>query len=152
MEDTAKELQDHAAKTQDILADAVENAEEVDVKRVVFRALTRLHVAAIKEFDTIARLETQAIDASAASTLLHWQSGQTRCPCEGQSAKRFVKTVDRIKVSFERTLMGAVRLSFHYFDMILSILIPTVGFGGKSTFWSHYSLPTQIIRMIANKY
>ena len=29
----------------------------------MFRALTRLRAAAIKEFDTIARLETQAIDA-----------------------------------------------------------------------------------------
>merc|ERR1719440_1127719 len=45
-EDTAKELQQHAARTQDTLVDAVENAE----------------VAEIKEFDTIARLETQAID------------------------------------------------------------------------------------------
>ncbi len=36
--------------------------------------------------------------------------------------------------------------------LILSMLIPTVGFGGKSTYWSHYSFPTQIIRMIANKY
>jgi len=62
-EDTAKELQDHAAKTQDTLVDAVENAEVAEIKRAVFRALTRLRAAAIKEFDTIARLETQAIDA-----------------------------------------------------------------------------------------
>merc|ERR1740123_308476 len=41
-EDTAKELQDHAAKTQDTLVDAVENAEVAEIKRVVFRALTRL--------------------------------------------------------------------------------------------------------------
>ena len=52
-EDTAKELQDHA----------VENAEVAEIKRTVFRALTRLRAATIKEFDTIARLETQAIDA-----------------------------------------------------------------------------------------
>ena len=64
-EDTAKELQDHAAKTQDTLVDAVENAEVAEIKRAVFRALTRLRAATIKEFDTIARLETQAIDASA---------------------------------------------------------------------------------------
>merc|ERR1719428_30912 len=57
------ELQDHAAKTQDTLVDAVENAEVAEIKRAVFRALTRLRAAAIKEFDTIARLETQAIDA-----------------------------------------------------------------------------------------
>merc|ERR1719482_2153652 len=61
-EDTAKELQDHAAKTQDTLVDAVENAEVAEIKRAVFRALTRLRAAAIKEFDTIARLETRAID------------------------------------------------------------------------------------------
>jgi len=62
-EDTAKELQDHASKTQDTLVDAVENAEVAEIKRSVFRALTRLRAAAIKEFDTVARLETQAIDA-----------------------------------------------------------------------------------------
>mmetsp|Transcript_123215 Transcript_123215/g.275194 ORF Transcript_123215/g.275194 Transcript_123215/m.275194 type:complete len:131 (-) Transcript_123215:62-454(-) len=62
-EDTAKELQAHAARTQDTLVDAVENAEVAEIKRAVFRALTRLRAAEIKEFDTIARLETQAIDA-----------------------------------------------------------------------------------------
>lgn len=61
-EDTAKELQDHAAKTQDTLVDAVENAEVAEIKRAVFRSLTRLRAAEIKEFDTIARLETQSID------------------------------------------------------------------------------------------
>ena len=64
-EDTSKELQDHAARTQDTLVDAVENAEVAEIKRAVFRALTRLRAAEIKEFDTIARLETQAIDAYA---------------------------------------------------------------------------------------
>merc|ERR1719487_2042675 len=61
-EDTAKELQDHAAKTQDTLVDAAENAEVAEIKRAVFRALTRLRAATIKEFDTIARLETQVSD------------------------------------------------------------------------------------------
>jgi len=61
-EDTAAELTKHAARTQDTLVDAVENAEVAEVKRAVFRALTRLRAASIKEFDTIARLETQAID------------------------------------------------------------------------------------------
>merc|ERR1719510_1694585 len=61
-EDTARELQVHAARTQDTLVDAVENAEVAEIKRSVFRALTRLRAAEIKEFDTIARLETQAID------------------------------------------------------------------------------------------
>merc|ERR1719414_1780661 len=41
-EDTARELQDHAAKTQDTLVDAVGNAEVAEIKRAVFRALTRL--------------------------------------------------------------------------------------------------------------
>merc|ERR1719203_2027146 len=62
-EDTARELQVHAARTQDTLVDAVENAEVAEIKRSVFRALTRLRAAEIKEFDPIARLETQAIDA-----------------------------------------------------------------------------------------
>jgi len=61
-EDTARALQSHAASTQDTLVDAVENAEVAEIKRAVFRALTRLRAAEIKEFDTIARLETQAID------------------------------------------------------------------------------------------
>merc|ERR1719482_325969 len=55
-EDTAKEL-------QDTLVDAAENAEVAEIKRAVFRALTRLRAATIKEFDTIALRETQAIDA-----------------------------------------------------------------------------------------
>lgn len=62
-EDTARELQDHAAKTQDTLVDAVENAQVAEIKRAVFRSLTKLRAATIKEFDTIARLETQAIDS-----------------------------------------------------------------------------------------
>jgi len=61
-EDTAAELQNHAARTQDTLVDAVENAEVAEIKRAVFRSLTRLRAASIKEFDTIARLETQSID------------------------------------------------------------------------------------------
>merc|ERR1711965_601752 len=69
-EDTAKELQDHAAKTQDTLVDAVENAEVAEIKRAVFRALTRLRAASVKEFDTIARLETQAIDSYGLLTVL----------------------------------------------------------------------------------
>mmetsp|Transcript_22545 Transcript_22545/g.41120 ORF Transcript_22545/g.41120 Transcript_22545/m.41120 type:complete len:164 (-) Transcript_22545:65-556(-) len=61
-EDTARELQGNAARTQDTLVDAIENAEVAEIKRSVFRALTRLRAAEIKEFDTIARLETQALD------------------------------------------------------------------------------------------
>uniref|UniRef100_A0A0G4GM35 RxLR effector protein n=1 Tax=Chromera velia CCMP2878 TaxID=1169474 RepID=A0A0G4GM35_9ALVE len=62
-EDTAKELQRHADSTQDTLVDAIENAEVAEIKRAVFRALTRLRAATIKEFDSIARLQTQMIDA-----------------------------------------------------------------------------------------
>eukprot|EP00444_Apocalathium_aciculiferum_P026628 CAMPEP_0183435626 /NCGR_PEP_ID=MMETSP0370-20130417/68725_1 /TAXON_ID=268820 /ORGANISM="Peridinium aciculiferum, Strain PAER-2" /LENGTH=184 /DNA_ID=CAMNT_0025622801 /DNA_START=60 /DNA_END=614 /DNA_ORIENTATION=- len=62
-EDTAKVLQEHAVKTQDTLVDAVENAEVAEVKRAVWRALTRLRAAQIKEFDTIARMQTMAIDS-----------------------------------------------------------------------------------------
>jgi len=61
-EDTARELQVHASSTQDTLVDAIENAEVAEIKRSVFRSLTKLRAAQIKEFDTIARLETQAID------------------------------------------------------------------------------------------
>ena len=43
--------------------DAVEHLEVAEIKRTLFRALTRLRAATIKEFDTIARLETQVIDA-----------------------------------------------------------------------------------------
>merc|ERR1719473_2074095 len=58
-EDTAKELQDHAADTQDTLVDAVENAEVAEIKRAVFRALTRLRAATIKE-DTAKELQDHA--------------------------------------------------------------------------------------------
>ena len=60
---TAKVLQGHAAKTQDTLVDAVGHAEVAGIKRAVFRAPTRLRAATIKEFDTIARSVTQAIEA-----------------------------------------------------------------------------------------
>ena len=61
-EDTVAESQSHAARTQDTLVNAVENAEVTEMKRAVFRALTRLRAAETKEFDTIARLETQVIN------------------------------------------------------------------------------------------
>ena len=53
-EDTAAELQSHAARNQDTLVNAVENAEVTEINREVFRALTRLRAAEMKEFDTIA--------------------------------------------------------------------------------------------------
>lgn len=93
-EDTARELQDHAAKTQDTLVDAVENAEVAEIKRAVFRSLTRLRAATIKEFDTVARLETQAIDAyndahhyRAENPLQHLHSGEA--PVESDKLTSF---------------------------------------------------------------
>jgi len=62
-ESVGHELQARAGKAQDNLVDAMEAAEVAEIKRSIFRALTRLRSATIKEFDTIARLETQAIDA-----------------------------------------------------------------------------------------
>ena len=58
-EDTAAESQSYAARTQDTLVNAVENAEVTEIIRAVFRALTRLRAVETKEFDTIARLGTQ---------------------------------------------------------------------------------------------
>merc|ERR1719515_45115 len=103
-EDTAKELQDHAAKTQDTLVDAVENAEVAEIKRAVFRALTRLRAATIKEFDTIARLETHAIDAyndahhyRAENPLTHLHEDEA--PVETDKLKSFLRQSWRAKVS-----------------------------------------------------
>uniref|UniRef100_A0A7R9ZWZ9 Uncharacterized protein n=1 Tax=Pyrodinium bahamense TaxID=73915 RepID=A0A7R9ZWZ9_9DINO len=61
-EDMARALENHAADTQDMLVDAVEAAEVAEIKRAVFRSLTRLRAAEIKEFDSLARLEAQSID------------------------------------------------------------------------------------------
>ena len=56
-------------------------------------------------------------------------------------------------ISYLRPLISYEKLkNLILATLILSILIPTVGFGGKNTFWSHYSLPTQIIRIITNRY
>ena len=48
-EDVAKDLLDHSAKTQDMLADTTDDAEVAETKRAVFSALTRLRAATIKE-------------------------------------------------------------------------------------------------------
>merc|ERR1719221_1860051 len=50
-EDIGRELQRHAALTQDTLVDAIESAEVAEIKRTVYRTLTRLRAAHIKEFD-----------------------------------------------------------------------------------------------------
>ena len=57
-ENSAKGLRNPAAKTQDILRNAVENAEVTKVQRAIFRAFTHLR----EEIDTMVRLETRAID------------------------------------------------------------------------------------------
>lgn len=61
-EKTANQLQGHAARTQDVLVDAMENAEVAEVKRTVYRTLTRLRSAQVKEFDWIARQQVEAVD------------------------------------------------------------------------------------------
>ena len=61
-EDTAAESQNHTPRIQVTLVNAVENAEVTEIKRAVFCALTRLRATETKEFDTIARLETQITD------------------------------------------------------------------------------------------
>ena len=47
-EDTVAESQSHAALTQDTLVNAVENAEVTEIKRAVFRALTRFSATETK--------------------------------------------------------------------------------------------------------
>jgi len=62
-QDVAQELTENSGDAQSTLVDAIENSEVAEIKRSVFRSLTRLRAATVKEYDTIARLETQAIDA-----------------------------------------------------------------------------------------
>ena len=54
--DVAQKLRDHPAKMQDMLIDAVDDTKVAEIKRAVFRALTRLRAATIKEFDIVARV------------------------------------------------------------------------------------------------
>ena len=51
-EDTAKELRNHAAKTQDTSVDAVESTDVVEIEHAVCRALNELRAATTKGFDT----------------------------------------------------------------------------------------------------
>ena len=80
-EDTAAELQSHAARTQDTLVNAVENAEVTEIIRAVFRALTRLRAAETKEFDTIARPETQITNENNETFRRETVSHEFRTPC-----------------------------------------------------------------------
>eukprot|EP00421_Protoceratium_reticulatum_P029859 CAMPEP_0168463368 /NCGR_PEP_ID=MMETSP0228-20121227/55018_1 /TAXON_ID=133427 /ORGANISM="Protoceratium reticulatum, Strain CCCM 535 (=CCMP 1889)" /LENGTH=664 /DNA_ID=CAMNT_0008478819 /DNA_START=104 /DNA_END=2100 /DNA_ORIENTATION=+ len=60
--DTGLELQQQSEVTQATLVDAIEDAQVSQIKVSIFRALTRLRAAQIKEFDTIARIESTSID------------------------------------------------------------------------------------------
>ena len=62
-EDTAKQLQDHVAKKPGNIGGCGGAPRGCRNQAHIFRALTRLHAATIKEFDAIAPLEAQAIDA-----------------------------------------------------------------------------------------
>ena len=55
--DVAQKLRDHPAKMQDMPIDAVDDTKVAEIKRAVFRALTQLRAATIKEFDAIAQVE-----------------------------------------------------------------------------------------------
>lgn len=57
-----EDLQAHSARSEDTLVDSIELAQVSEMKRVVFRALSRLRSAQIHEFDSIAKLQTGAID------------------------------------------------------------------------------------------
>ena len=61
-EDTAAELQTHAARTQKHTGERRGERRSHRIKRAVIRALTRLRATETKEFDTIARLEKQVIN------------------------------------------------------------------------------------------
>ena len=61
-EDTSKELQNHAAKTQDRWVDAVEKTEVAEIKHAVRRARNRLRTVTIKKFDTKETFQFERID------------------------------------------------------------------------------------------
>ena len=60
--DTAKELQNHATKTQDTWVGAVENAKVTVIKRTVCRALNQLRAATTKKFDTKGIIQFEHVD------------------------------------------------------------------------------------------
>ena len=61
-EDTAKELENHAAKTQDTWVDAVENAEVTEIERAVSCTRNRLRAAPTKDFHTKDIIQSQHAD------------------------------------------------------------------------------------------
>ena len=70
-EDTAAKSQSHAARIQVTL----ENAEVTEIKCAVFRALTRLRVTEMKEFDAIDRIETQTTDENNEKSAMRTETG-----------------------------------------------------------------------------
>ena len=61
-EETAKELQNHAVKTQDTCVVGVENAEVVEIDYAVGHAQNRVRAATIKKFDTKEKIQFEHID------------------------------------------------------------------------------------------
>lgn len=57
-----EDLQAHSARSEDTLVDSIELAQVSEMKRVVFRALSKLRAAQINAFDAIAQRQTGAID------------------------------------------------------------------------------------------
>lgn len=57
-----EDLQAHSARSEDTLVDSIELAQVSEVKRVVFRALSKLRAAQIEAFDAVAKRQTGAID------------------------------------------------------------------------------------------
>ena len=120
-EDTAAESQSHAARTQDTLVNAVENAEVTEIIRAVFRALTRLRAAETKEFDMIARLETQTTRTTRPSDTkpCHTSSEQ---PCNRstgavKAARRAGETVETKR----RTLSSSTQVNIEMDSLLDSI-------------------------------
>ena len=131
-EGTAKELQDHA----------VENAEVGEIKRAVFCALTRLRIATIKEFNTIASLETKAIDSNVQRGCLHcdvvwcWKFhsrwcirfslGQPHTACSGDSKQDSCADAD-----WTCRLLNMTRISGTFGEACLDLdrhpAVPTLG-------------------------
>ena len=61
-EDTAKVPQNHAAKTHDTWAGAIENAEVTGTIRAMCRALNQLRAATTKKFDATETIQLERID------------------------------------------------------------------------------------------
>ena len=125
-----EEIQDHATKTQDQLVDAVENAEVTEIKRAVFRALTCLRAATIREFEVISVLETQTIDAYNDAHQYRGEDSLTH-DSEIPQVECIDKTVDvpvvtRDQVLISQTVQKTVEVPrMQYTDRIVGVLVTT---------------------------